>query len=88
MYENDNFSGYETGDENTTGTFSGVSAAGSANGYTTYQMGGSTGSNTEPKNPKAWWLFPKSYGKCQSWTFLRTVCRHRVLCSTAGHRDA
>lgn len=52
MYENDNFSGYETGDENTTGTFSGVSAAGSANGYTTYQMGGSTGSNTEPKNPK------------------------------------
>ena len=52
MYENDNFSGYETGDENTTGTFSGVSAAGSANGYTTYQMGGSTGSNTEPKNSK------------------------------------
>ena len=52
MYENDNFSGYETGNENTTGTFSGVSAAGSANGYTTYQMGGSTGSNTEPKNPK------------------------------------
>lgn len=52
MYENDNFSGYETGDENTTGTFSGVSAAGSANGYTTYQMGGGTGSNTEPKNPK------------------------------------
>ena len=50
MYENDNFSGYETGNENTTGTFSGVSAAGSANGYTTYQMGGSTGSNTEPKN--------------------------------------
>ena len=52
MYENDNFSGYETGNENTTGTFSGVSAAESANGYTTYQMGGSTGSNTEPKNPK------------------------------------
>ena len=52
MYENDNFSGYETGDENTTGTFSGVSAAGSANGYTTYQMGGSTGSNTEPKKTK------------------------------------
>lgn len=52
MYENDNFSGYETGDKNTTGTFSGVSAAGSANGYTTYQMGGSTGSNTEPKNSK------------------------------------
>lgn len=52
MYENDNFSGYETGNENTTGTFSGVSAAGSANGYTTYQMGGSTGNNTEPKNPK------------------------------------
>jgi serine protease Do len=52
MYENDNFSGYETGNENTTGTFSGVSAAGSANGYTTYQMGGSTSNNTEPKNPK------------------------------------
>ena len=52
MYENDNFSGYETGNENTTGTFSGVSAEGSASGYTTYQMGGSTGSNTEPKNPK------------------------------------
>ena len=52
MYENDNFSGYETGDENTTGTFSGVSAAGSANGYPSYQMGGSTGSNTEPKTPK------------------------------------
>ena len=52
MYENYNFSGYETGNENTTGTFSGVSAAGSANGYTTYQMGGSTGSNTEPKNSK------------------------------------
>ena len=52
MYENDNFSGYETGNENTTGTFSGVSAAGSANGYTTYQMGGSNGSNTEPKNTK------------------------------------
>ena len=52
MYENDNFSGYGTGNENTTGTFSGVSAAGSANGYTTYQMGGSTGSNTEPKTPK------------------------------------
>lgn len=52
MYENDNFSGYETGNENTTGTFSGVSAAGSANGYTTYQMGGSTGNNTEPKKPK------------------------------------
>lgn len=52
MYENDNFSGYETGNENTTGTFSGVSAAESANGYTTYQMGGSTGSNTEPKKPQ------------------------------------
>lgn len=52
MYENDNFSGYETGNENTTGTFSGVSAAGSANGYTTYQMGGSTGNNTEPKKTK------------------------------------
>lgn len=52
MYENDNFSGYETGDKNTIGTFSGVSAAESANGYTTYQMGGSTGNNTEPKNPK------------------------------------
>ncbi len=52
MYENDNFSGYETGNENTTGTFSGVSAAESANGYTTYQMGGSTGNNTEPKNSK------------------------------------
>lgn len=52
MYENDNFSGYETGDENTTGTFSGVSAAESANGYTTYQMGGSTGNNTEPKKTK------------------------------------
>lgn len=52
MYENDNFSGYETDNENTTGTFSGVSAAESANGYTTYQMGGSTGSNTEPKNSK------------------------------------
>ena len=52
MYENDNFSGYETGNENTTGTFSGVSAAESANGYTTYQMGGSTGNNTESKNPK------------------------------------
>lgn len=52
MYENDNFSGYETGNENTTGTFSGVSAAESANGYTTYQMGGSTSSNTEPKNSK------------------------------------
>ena len=24
MYENDNFSGYETGNENTTGTFSGA----------------------------------------------------------------
>ena len=52
MYENDNFSGYGTGNENTTGTFSGVSAAESANGYTTYQMGGSTGNNTESKNPK------------------------------------
>ena len=52
MYENDNFSGYETGNENTTGTFSGVSAAESANGYTTYQMGGSTGNNTEPKKSK------------------------------------
>ena len=70
MYENDNFSGYGTGNENTTGTFSGAdlnetrtensygyenhsttqSAAGSTNGYTTYQMGGTTGSNnTEPK---------------------------------------
>ena len=52
MYENDNFSGYEAGNENTTGTFSGVSAAESANGYTTYQMGGSNGSNTEPKKTK------------------------------------
>ncbi len=52
MYENDNFSGYETGNENTTGTFSGVSAAESANGYTTYQMGGSTDNNTEPKKTK------------------------------------
>lgn len=52
MYENDNFSGYETGNENTTGTFSGVSAAESANGYTTYQMSGSNGSNTEPKKTK------------------------------------
>lgn len=52
MYENDNFSGYETGNENTTGTFSGVSAAESANGYTTYQMGGSTGNNTETKKTK------------------------------------
>ena len=46
MYENDNFSGYETGNENTTGTFSGVSAAGSASGYTTYQMGGTAGNNS------------------------------------------
>ena len=73
MYENDNFSGYGTGNENTTGTFSGAdlnetrtensygyedrsstqSAAGSTNGYTTYQMGGTTGSNnTEPKKTK------------------------------------
>ena len=73
MYDNDNFSGYGTGNENTTGTFSGAdlnetrteksygyenqsstqSAAGSANGYTTYQMGGATGSNnTEPKKDK------------------------------------
>ena len=62
MYENDNFSGYETGNENTTGTFSGVSAAESANGYTTYQMGGSTGSNnTEPKKtPKHGGYFRKA----------------------------
>ena len=73
MYENDNFSGYGTGNENTTGTFSGAnlnetgtesgygyenrsttqSAAGSANGYTTYQMGGTTGAgSTEPKKSK------------------------------------
>ncbi len=73
MYDNDNFSGYGTGNENTIGTFSGAdlnetrteksygyenqsstqSAAGSANGYTTYQMGGATGSNnTEPKKDK------------------------------------
>ena len=72
MYENDNFSGYGTGNENTTGTFSGAdlnetraengygyensttqSAAGSANGYTTYQMGGTAGNNsTEPKKSK------------------------------------
>lgn len=73
MYENDNYSGYGTGNENTTGTFSGAdlnetgtennygygnhsttqSAAGSANGYTTYQMGGTTGSNNvEPKKTK------------------------------------
>lgn len=73
MYENDNYSGYATGNENTTGTFSGAdlnetrtennydygnhsttqSAAGSANGYTTYQMGGTTGSNgAEPKKTK------------------------------------
>lgn len=74
MYDNDNFSGYGTGNENTTGTFSGAdlnetrtensydyenhsntqSAAGSANGYTTYQMGGTTGNsnNTEPKKTK------------------------------------
>ena len=70
MYENDNYSGYGTGNENTTGTFSGAnlnetttennyrsnygyesqsstsqSAAGSANGYTTYQMGGTTDNN-------------------------------------------
>ena len=74
MYENDNFSGYGTGNENTTGTFSGAnlneqhtennygygsqsttsqSAASSANGYTTYQMGGTTaGSSPEPKKEK------------------------------------
>lgn len=72
MYENDNFSGYEAGNENTTGTFSGAelnetrtqeknenynttaqSAAGSENGYTTYQMGGTTGSDTpKTKQPK------------------------------------
>ena len=73
MYDNDNFSGYGTGNENTTGTFSGAdlnetrtensygyenqsstqSAAGSANGYTTYQMSGAAGSNnTEPKKDK------------------------------------
>lgn len=89
MYENDNFSGYETGNENTTGTFSGVSAAESANGYTTYQMGGSTGSNTEPKNSKKHGgYFRKAMVKCQPGTFLRTVCRYRVLCGTTGHRDA
>ena len=60
MYENDNFSGYETGNENTTGTFSGVSAAESANGYTTYQMGGSTGSNTEPNSKKHGGYFRKA----------------------------
>lgn len=73
MYENDNYSGYGTGNENTTGTFSGAdlnatrtensysygnhstiqSAARSANGYTTYQMGGTMGTNnTEPKRTK------------------------------------
>ena len=74
MYENDNFSGYGTGNENTTGTFSGAdlnekqaensygyenhstaqqSAAGSANGYTTYQMGGtSDNSGASPKKMK------------------------------------
>lgn len=52
MYENNNFSGNETGNENTADTFGGVSAAESANGYTTYQMGGSTGNNTEPKKTK------------------------------------
>lgn len=59
MYENDNFSGYGTGNENTTGTFSG---AGSTNGYTTYQMGGTTGSNnTEPKKtPKHGGYFRKA----------------------------
>ena len=47
MYENDNFSGYGNGYENHSTT---QSAAGSTNGYTTYQMGGTTGSNnTEPK---------------------------------------
>ena len=73
MYENDNFSGYGTGNENTTGTFSGAnlnetatennygyenrnatqSAAGSTNGYTTYQMGTSAAGNGQnPKKPK------------------------------------
>ena len=72
MYENDNFSGYEAGNENTTGTFSGAelnetrtqeknenynttaqSAAGSENGYTTYQMGGTTDSDApKTKQPK------------------------------------
>ncbi len=72
MYENDNFSGYGTGNENTTGTFSGAnlnettennygyenrnttqSAAGSVNGYTTYQMGGTSDNNgAVPKKTK------------------------------------
>ena len=54
MYENDNYSGYNTGNENTTGTFSGVSAASTENGYTTYQMGGSTENNNSqpPKKQK------------------------------------
>ena len=55
MYENDNFSGYGTGNENTTGTFSGADLNENTNtsSYTTYQMGGTTGSNnTEPKKTK------------------------------------
>lgn len=62
MYENDNFSGYETGNENTTGTFSGVSAAESTNGYTTYQMGGNNdnNSNDHKKNKKQGGYFRKA----------------------------
>ena len=62
MYENDNFSGYETGNENTTGAFSGASAAESTNGYTTYQMGGNNdnGSNDHKKNKKQGGYFRKA----------------------------
>ena len=54
MYENDNFSGYETGDENTTGTFSGAdlnetrteSSYGYENHSTTQSAAGSTNGYT------------------------------------------
>ena len=108
MYENDNFSGYGTGNENTTGTFSGAdlnetrtensygyenhsttqSAAGSTNGYTTYQMGGTQAATIRSlRKPKTWRLLPEGNGKCQPGIVLRTVRRNRFLCSTAGNRD-
>ena len=108
MYENDNFSGYGTGNENTTGTFSGAdlnetrtensygyenhsttqSAAGSTNGYTTYQMGGTTGSNnTEPKKTQKHGGYFRKAMVSVSLGLFWTVRRNRFLCSTAGNRD-
>ena len=89
MYENDSFSGYGTGNENTTGTFSGAdlnetrteNSYGYENHSTTQSAAGSTNGYT------TYQMGGTTGSNNTEPIVLWTVRRNRFLCSTAGNRD-